>query len=151
MTSLVSALRCMPLLDCGTSLARLPPAASPALTCKAAPCPRHRPASRSGHPARPAALQALEVAARRGRAFKSVSISHRISNLTPGITRRHERLLEFENFRVGGRVHAVVMPPRLRKDSTTSVYCPSPPGRCLLTRVRRESAPSRTRNYTGHQ
>ncbi len=33
------------------------------------------------------------------------------SRLTPGITRRPERLQEFEKRRVGGRVHAVVMPP----------------------------------------
>ena len=31
-----------------------------------------------------------------------------LSCLTPGITRRPKRLLEHNNYRVGGRVHAVV-------------------------------------------
>jgi hypothetical protein len=37
----------------------------------------------------------------------SLDVAH--SGITPGITRRPERLLEFEIMRVGGRVHAVPM------------------------------------------
>jgi hypothetical protein len=40
--------------------------------------------------------------------FQSAVISYRLSHLTPGITRRPERLREDNKHRVGGRVHAVV-------------------------------------------
>ena len=42
------------------------------------------------------------------------------SGLTPGITRRPKRFLEFESRRVAGRVHAVVRLPSRRKHSRRS-------------------------------
>ena len=41
--------------------------------------------------------------------FHSAKCLYRLSNLTPGITRRPERFDVNESVRVGGRVHAVVM------------------------------------------
>jgi hypothetical protein len=40
--------------------------------------------------------------------FLSADIFYLNRNLTPGITRRPARLLEYDKQRVGGRVHAVV-------------------------------------------
>jgi hypothetical protein len=40
------------------------------------------------------------------------------SRITPGITRRPKRLLEYDRQRVGGRVHAVVRPPAGRGEMT---------------------------------
>ena len=112
----VSRVACMRLLDCAIFSA--PPATLPAgEEARPTPCLTRlapvevRPHTMAGgaaitplrHPARPR--------------IQPTVIPHRPSNLTLGITRRPERLVEHENSRVGGRVHAVV---RLRSVQTVS-------------------------------
>jgi hypothetical protein len=75
-----------------------------------------RPAPRPPLPGRLRAVPSLTAGDDRGkrsatriaRAYNQQISSGHPRNLTPGITRRHERLKVHESRRVGGRVHAVV-------------------------------------------
>jgi hypothetical protein len=103
----VSAVGCMPLLDCVIFSA--PPAARCVMgDIQPAHAPRHRPAPRLCRPSWPVTLEAECLATCRRPAFFQQYSLARPSNLTLGITRRPEPQMEFDKRRVGGRVHAVV-------------------------------------------
>jgi hypothetical protein len=59
-----------------------------------------------------------------------LALYHSTCRLTPGITRRPEPLREFNRQRVGGRVHAVVMPRRFHRQGVAVALPPLTPLTC---------------------